>query len=396
MTPENDTQISIFDGKVEEVQVEDEKKTKSTCCFNIIQLDEQENFDILSIRNIILLVFLFVFLFLLQIGIGVVTLRVLNKCNPSYNFSGSDESLEVKVKLAGNGGIIFVRADENISQCNQFFTMTSSGSDIKKLVISDYIKLGLCNINLPTYSKDGKLIAFKNTTKAGESLLYVMNSDGTGVKNLDLIREKNFTNFQFSSNGRFIYFQKSLDNDNSQDKSLKIEKVSVEGNNSMVFEISHQLGLLANPKYTPDDKYILCVNLTNDETDGKSLVVLNTDVKSGVYSHTLPCDNLVSTDSFVISPDGQFVAYISFCHSTSMFYISLLNFDGTTRKTEKLYSCKDEILSLSFSPDAKFILFTQANGGDLMNTSIYRIGLEEEGVKLLSNGYSANWQPITL
>lgn len=393
MKPEKDTQISV-----EEVQVEDEK-TKSTCCFNIIQLDEQGNFDILSIRNIILLVFLFVFLFLLQFGISAVRYRFLSKYNPSYNFSNSDENLEVTVKLAGNGEIIFVRPDENISQCNQFFTMTSSGSDVKKLVISDYIKLGLCNINLPTYSKDGKLIAFKNTTKAGESLLYVMNSDGTGVKNLDLGRGINLTNFHFSPNGRFIYFQKSLDNDNSQDKSLKIEMVSVEGRNSMMFEISHQLGLLANPKYTPDNKYILCVNLTNDETDGKSLVVMNTDEKYGFYSHTLSCDNLVSTDSFVISPDGQFVAYIGFCHSTSMFYISLLNFDGTARETGKLYSCVDEILSLSFSPDAKFILFTQVNGGNLRETktSIYRIGLEEEmATELLSNGYSANWQPITL
>ena len=235
-----------------------------------------------------------------------------------------------------------------------FFTMNPDGTDLKKLEIEPpetEPSLIFSNISLPTFSFDGKMIAFlrQNEDKLKCSL-FIMNSDGGKAKRLASSVDREF-GIAFTPDNQNIIYQ----NDDSKVYSVNIETRVTSLYNDHIYAVY--------PKFTADGKFLLVESeggwYSNIEfrnaVDGKidySLVVI-----ANQNSH------------FSISPDSKFIA----CTTTSqcvtddsyefnLEQICIMNLQDIDphEKTKKIiFTGKNKSNHLEYvnwSPDGKYLL----------------------------------------
>ena len=107
------------------------------------------------------------------------------------------------------------------------------------------------NDALPDFSPDGSRIVFRSS-RDGNTEIFLMNSDGTGLRQLTETTDTN-TMPSFSSRGDRIAFVSTRDGD----YEIYILELESDGSPGPVRRVTNSPGRDMHPKFSPDDKWLL-------------------------------------------------------------------------------------------------------------------------------------------
>ena len=209
----------------------------------------------------------------------------------------------------------------------------------------------------PTYSFDGKFIAFLNCIDKIFSL-FIMKEDGTDIKllasNVNLP-----ASIAFTHNDDCILYKNVTDNllrmINIKSSEKTILTITIIDNLQSTYNYNPQYLCQSSPNFSSDGNFLLCVGFDFKFERGIQVI----DAKSGVFLCTLVKLSYSSCCSFSISPDCKYVAYTlgSEIHIINL----LLKLENESKANDIIiFSCenKNDLLSyLTWSPDGKGLLY---------------------------------------
>lgn len=215
------------------------------------------------------------------------------------------------------------------------YVMNSDGSDMKQLTFDDSYD------GMPAWSSDGKRISFASK-RGGDFDIYAMNSDGSGIK--ELIKTENFEGtHRWSSDGNYIAFEGNNNNNNNNTdiylfdvRTKKIKRLTTdEGNDFAPLFLNGRENIVFQSSRT--GKYqIYKLNLKTEElkalTSGKS-------------------HNLIGS----ANRDESLLTYISYESGSPQIYI--MNIDGSDKR--KITNSDIEKYKAELSPDGDRIVYNE-------------------------------------
>ncbi|HEV8593495.1 MAG TPA: hypothetical protein VGQ55_15425 [Pyrinomonadaceae bacterium] len=208
---------------------------------------------------------------------------------------------------------------------SDIYSARSDGSDLRQITRNAKKNAA------PSFSKDGKKIAFVSTRDSDKYQIYVMNADGTNVKRLTMDPVIGYFNPQWSPDGkRIVYYAEKGDGKD------QIWTMSSDGSDQRL--LTNNIGHNIFPAWSPDGKRIIFSSSKRDTMPGGSYV-------DGSYLYTMNADGsdikkIGDLQSFFArySPDGKRIAYISGKFPATAIYIS--NADGSgSRQNNKIVGC---------------------------------------------------------
>ena len=225
--------------------------------------------------------------------------------------------------------------------------------------------------SFPAWSPDGRRIAF-DSDRDGNSEIYVMNADGSGVTRLtDNDAIDSFPTW--SPDGRRIAFS------STRDGSFEVYVMNADG--SGVTRLTDNDARDWSPAWSPDGRHIAF----ESTRDGNSeIYVMNAD-GSGVTRLTY---NGAADGTPAWSPDGRRIAFASGGRGNSEIYV--MDASGVIRLTDN--DASD--VTPAWSPDGLRIAFASEREGNL---EIYVMNADGSGVTRLTyngaNGLFPDWSP---
>jgi len=243
-------------------------------------------------------------------------------------------------------------------------TATFTPSPVAPVVSSTPAPAGITPTVEP--SPQGRIAFVSN--RDGNTDIYVMNADGSGVTRLTNDSHPDEAPFSWSPDGRQIAFARPFGD-------ADIYVMNADGSNQT--RLTNDVGEARSPAWSPDGQRIAFAS----ERDGNSeIYVMNTD-GSG---HTR-LTNDSSFDSYPAwSPDGRRIAFASERDGDGEIYV--MNADGS-EQTNLTNSPDDEWLP-SWSPDGQRIAFMCGPYG---REDICAMNADGSGRMKLTNNAAANW-----
>jgi len=203
----------------------------------------------------------------------------------------------------------------------------------------------------PIVSPDGKHIAFIPGSN-GVQDLYVIGSDGTGLKN--------FTNGQFpyiwvdswSPDSRFFAFSVR---DMQENEKWQLFKVDI--NTGEITHLIYDAGSATSAAWSPDGSKI-ALNYSTDLKHGSGIYLINSD---GSNLRQLSRTIKIRPDYYPAwSPDGTRIAYTA----GTVGDLFIMNVDGSSIQQYHSSSCKKEYTEPQWLPDNQHILVQCYRGND--------------------------------
>ena len=247
------------------------------------------------------------------------------------------------------------------------YVMNADGSDVVQLTYNDDWD------GWPSWSPDGRRIAFVSYRDGDDTEIYVMNADGSGVEQLtDNGADDEFVSW--SPDGRRIAFHSERDGD------FEIYVMNSDG--SRVVQLTDDDWSNGAPSWSPDGRQIAF--LSNRDGDDYEIYVMNAD-GSGVVQLTNNFDEEYETSW---SPDGRRIAFRSNRDSDSHPDIYVMNADGSGEL--QLTDNDERNDHPSWSPDSQRIAFVSELDGD---DDIYVMNADGSGVVQLTDNDDVDQWP---
>jgi Tol biopolymer transport system component len=263
----------------------------------------------------------------------------------------------------------------------EIYVMDSDGSNQKRLTrnFGDNIA--------PTWSPDGRKIAFISSPSKVERAIYVMNADGSQRTQITTISDGG--RISWSPDGRRLAFEDDSD----------IFLVDLDGSNRI--NITNHSSFDSSPSWSPDGTKIL---FTSTRTGDPWLYTIDPD---GSGLHALPQGNADGFGDFDASwsPNGDLIV-INVNVWDFVFNIFTSNSNGTDRQLFQGCNwtdptCRNDSVNPRWSPDGTKVVFeittpVQASDGWSHTSDIYVKGLDGTGfTRLTSTGRNSmsSWQP---
>lgn len=225
-------------------------------------------------------------------------------------------------------------------------------------------------------------IAF-NAYLDGDSDIYIINPDGTGLVN---VTDDQFNNFlpAWSPDGRKIAYACRQDDD--------IYLINADGSSKRNLTNSPQYE--SCPDWSPDGSSIVYMAETDQDKEEFNILVINTD---GSNPRQIT-DNTFINAHPKWSPDGTKIAFVS--NRNGPFALFTMNADGSNIKylaTLTNIETLDiiEALSISWSPDGAKIAFTSDRQG---NFDLFTINVDGTNLSNITNSANTlealpSWSP---
>ena len=217
-------------------------------------------------------------------------------------------------------------------------------------------------------------IAF-NSYLDGDSDIYIINPDGTGLLN---ITDDEYNNFlpSWSPDGRKIVYTSRPEDD--------IYIIDINGKNKR--NLTNSSNYASFPDWSPDGEKIIYMSETNTNKQEYNIFVINTDGSNLIQLTDNSCVNTYPK----WSPDGNKIAFISNRNGS----FDLFTMDVNGRNVKYLATLTNiqtldiiEALSLSWSPDGSKIAFTAESQG---NFDIFTINVDGTGMTNITETISNN------
>ncbi len=244
----------------------------------------------------------------------------------------------------------------------KIYLMNSDGSNVHPLIDSPGIA------NSPVWSPDGKWIAFSWTPRSGESGIYIIRPDGTGLKRLTTVRGA--TPSGWSPDGKLIAFTVSDAN--------AIQHVFVMNADGSYQRQLTNSGSYSGASWSPDGQFLVYTSAGDDDhsavfrmnTDGSNQIVL-ASLANPIPPVVMPY--MVSSPRF--SPDGKtIIVDVSRYHN-----LYLMGADGSSpRRLGYGYSP-------SWSPDGHTIALIDEASGDKPTFAVYLMNSDGTNIRPLAN-----------
>ena len=221
----------------------------------------------------------------------------------------------------------------------------------------------------PAWSPDGRRIAFQSD-RDGDSEIYVMNADGSGVTQLTHNGAGDWGP-AWSPDGRRIAFQSDRDGDS------EIYVMNAAG--SGVTQLTHIDAGDYGPAWSPDGQRIAF----NSDRDGDHEIYVMNAAGSGVTQLT---HHGAWDFSPAWSPDGRRIAFSSLRDGDFEIYVMNADGSGVTQLTHN-----DAVDWFpAWSPDGRRIAFESDRDGD---SEIYVMNADGSGVTQLTHNDDEDWFP---
>lgn len=209
----------------------------------------------------------------------------------------------------------------------------------------------------PVWSPGGELIAFQNRID-GNTEICLIKPDGSGLKNLTNHPSKD-SSPAWSPDGRQIVFTSNRDG-NTQ--VFQIYAMNADGTNQ--HRIYYVGGISSFPAWSPDGKKIV---FANDKEDGRSgnFEIFTIEPETGEAVNRLTFRRRFDTQP-VFSPDGKRIAFVSEADGNPEIYLMQSDGAGLLRLTRNAA----EDISPRWSNDGRKIIFSSNRRGKF---AIYEI-----------------------
>ena len=264
---------------------------------------------------------------------------------------------------ARNGPIVFA---SYIYRNREIHAMNADGSGVTRLTNNLAFNTG------PSWSSDGRRIAFASNSGDGNGDIYVMNADGTGVTRLTNNSAGDWSP-SWSPDGRRIAFNSI--------RSGNLEIYAMNADGTGVTRLTNNSAFDWNPSWSPDGRRIA---FNSNRSGSYEIYAMNAD-GSGVTRLA----NRPNNDDYRPrwSPDGGKIAFYSY-HGDNNTEIYVMNADGSGVARLTNNSAHDN--SPSWSPDGRRIAFASERSG---NYDIYAMNVDGTGVVRITNNPSDDTDP---
>ena len=271
--------------------------------------------------------------------------------------------------LRGNGKIAFSSERDGI---REIYVVDPDSNNQTRITYNSVVD------DHPTWSPDGRKIAFVSERPAGGFAIFIMNADGTNKTEITPISYSIWDHWSWSMSwspdGNRIAFQ--------DDGHIFVVNVDGSGRKNLTADNPHGGAM---PVWSPDGSKILFSSWTlhTINPDGTNLTPLQNGGANGYEDSPdwSPMGNKIvydaypsdwANDLYVANPDGTGRQYLHGC-----------GFD---------HSCSWDAFTPRFSPDGTKIVFVRAFNH---NTSqVFVMNLDGTGSYLLTEGSSPSWQPL--
>ena len=266
---------------------------------------------------------------------------------------------------------------------------------------------------LPRWSPDGKQIVFhrdvKNNDPSQRAHLFLMNSDGTNVRQLTPPPlDGSDIQASFSPDGKSVIFSRYERNDNGDKHSINVVDIA-SGQVNQIVDLMAQ-----SPFFSPNGKEILCSSIGNVlEGGGTNFYIMNSDGKN-VRTLLNPAaqnnDLSVSRDLARWSPDGKHILYTEFHLSIKMienvihwipkgYFYTICNRKGQTVKRLKIPN-NLRATGIDWMDNGKAIAFCAYEvkleevvlGIDDLPWHIYKYNILSEDITRLTDHHAQNFR----
>ncbi len=244
-------------------------------------------------------------------------------------------------RWSADGSQILYQSNESGSW--QIYVMNADGTGIRQLTDHD------SNNNYPDWSPDNTRLAYVSD-RTGNEEVYVMSMDGTGLANLSNNPGRDIHPY-WSPDSRFILFNSNRDNPSS----LSVFRIAADGSNLTRLSATNDVETCA--RLSPDGSRIVLLRAfeqINDEvflTDPEGANPINLTASNAAEGW--PC----------WTPDSRRVVYSS--DSDGPFRLFIINADGTGRRPLSHAPAPWNDARASVSTDGRQVVINRQTGGTI-------------------------------
>jgi Tol biopolymer transport system component len=324
----------------------------------------------------------------------LITAVSLSACLSGNSILPGSKPIDVTSDSDPVAGIVFVttrHVDQQTGSLGQnweLYLVQPDGTGLTRLTDNDVVDTS------PSWSPDGRQIAYRSRVPDASSDIFIMNADGSNPRNLinDSVHDQALDEFfpEWSPSGdKIALYTDRHTNSRTSLNGCALHRAGVmeiDGGKDNIRALDAWLGNQESMGWHPDGVH-LAVSTRCHEGSQSDLILWNVEtdevslLTNDVYADTTPA----------FSPDGRFLAYLSFRNGQADIYMM----DMSSGEVINLTNAPSRDTHPTWSPDGTQIAFVSNRDG---NEEIYVMNSDGTDLRNITNhpakDFEPDWSPV--